>query len=368
MKLKVNRNQPALRWAALLGAVGMAVTACGGSTPAAPADHFTTVMNYNAADTEAYLYKCAQTEGQVNYYTDATLSKETLAPAFEKKYPGVKVVITEATTQLVQKIADEAAAGKDTFDVLGSSYGNIPRDGTYFAKFDSPGRKLVQPSLSQPYYLGYGGYVEAVAYNPKLAPTGTFSSDWKSLLAPALKGKIYFPTDSATYQLIGMLKAEYGLDFLKSLASQVRVSGGTGRAVADQVVAGTAPISMAASVAYVKRYPATAPLKFQVMSPALALYFIASIDKKAPHPCAARLMVDWLANPDGGGVVETQVGNALPYKGVALFNFEVPGNLPVSQWNIVYGGDAKMLKAYKTPAEALKDWTNIFQTVFVASS
>jgi hypothetical protein len=26
------------------------------------------------------------------------------------------------------------------------------------------------------------------------------------------------------------------------------------------------------------------------------------------------------------------------------------------------------LKGYKNPAEALKDWTNIFQTVFVASS
>src|SRR6202158_6476648 len=102
------------------------------------------------------------------------------------------------------------------------------------------------------------------------------------------------------------------------MARQVRGSGGTGRAVADQVVAGTAPISMAASVAYVKRYPATAPLKFQVMSPALALYFIASIDKKAPHPCAARLMVDWLANPDGGGGVRHQGGNCWAYEGGAL--------------------------------------------------
>jgi iron(III) transport system substrate-binding protein len=324
----------------------------------------TAAMNYTGP--EKNLYACAKKQGgQVNFYTSETDSDTIIAPAFEKAYPGIHVNVTLATATLIPTIEQEYAAGQHVLDVYGDSNG-LARDGTYFATFKSPDAKNLRTGLVSPYFLGYSGYVEAVAYNKTLIKPGTITSNWNSLLSPSLKGQLYFSTDSASPFLVGMLKAKFGMSYLQKLAANVRVSGGNGSAVASQIAAGTIGGAINEATAYTARpgfqnnaYTA------QVMNPMLAGYFLASIAKSAPHPCASRLLVDWLASSKGGVPINLKLGNASPLNTGNLTNFPPPGSPPQSTWKITAMTDPALYKGYSSQAAAVADWNKIFQNLFV---
>jgi ABC-type glycerol-3-phosphate transport system substrate-binding protein len=103
-------------------------------------------INHGQAQTVDEIYKKALTEGgTLNFYgTLAQINAATILPAFEKRFPGIKVNHVDATAdQLAARIIAEARGGRVLADVFQTlldglvrfrprgcfSTGSIPRQG-----------------------------------------------------------------------------------------------------------------------------------------------------------------------------------------------------------------------------------------------
>jgi iron(III) transport system substrate-binding protein len=352
----------------LLGTVGATASLAAKTPPATPKLKINPIFTYNKADREAHLYACAKKEGAITLYTSSSATDASLKPAFEAQYPGIKMSTYVATSPLVTRLTSEEDAGKHNFDVYNDALGNIPRDKKYFQPFWSPYMAKVQPDLTSPWYLATNGYVmSGVYYNPNLVSPADVPKKWTDLLKPQYKGKIYIGTDSTAPAFTALLRRTYGVAYYRALANQVRVLNVSGRGVADLVIAGTAPMGIDMSSSYYQRDHIVkgAPLNLQVMNPMLGQFQASSISAKAPHPCAAMLLVDWYMNPKQGSKVLSDLGNAMPFKNAAILPFEIAGQLPQSKWNVISQTSKHTWTGFKDYYQAYNSWVDLYTRYFI---
>lgn len=343
---------------------GEATTTTAGS--AAP-ETLEEILAYTGDDAEEIFYACAQEEGKVVYYTSSSAAERLAKPAFEAAYPGVTLEVFRGTNELVQRLVEEETAGQHNFDVYGDIHGNLARDDEFFAAFDSPGRENLRDSVNDPYYVGTRGFVMSVAYNPDLVAPDEVPTQWSDLLDPAWEGEVWLGSDTSTPVVLGMLKQTFGDEFLEALAANVRVQEVSSRGIADQIISGEIALGMNVSSSYHKTDYLNdgAPFRWTPMPPNVAFFSTDSISKNAPHPCAARLFIDWLLDDEGGQAVYLEAGNASPKEGASILPFEVEGVPDPSEWEFVFNTDPALIAGYADYQEAVADWENIFRTQFV---
>jgi len=360
------------RLSGALVAVGLvaALSVPAASPKPAPPVKINPIFTYNKADREQHLYQCAQQEGKVVFYTSSSAATSTLQPAFQKQYPGVSMQVLVATADLPTKLKQEEDAGQHNFDVYGDTLGNLGRDYRYFQPISTPRMNEVRPYLAKPYYVAYAGFLEGLAYNPNVIGTGDVPRTWKDLLQPKWAGKIYMGIDTGTAGFIGLLDRIYGDTFIDQLSKQIRVQQVSGRAIADQVIAGTVPIGINISSSYHKTnyIDKGAPIRWVPLDPVPGFFQAASISKNAPHPCAAALLVDWLMSKDGAQPLWTTLGNVAPFKGSPLLPYNLkstspPATIP-TKWNVYMTTNPSFYKGYKNYQAALAAWQKIIQTKF----
>ncbi len=341
--------------------LGAVVTAGALAAQKAPAPKINPIFAYKKKDRTAYLYACARREGEVTLYTSTSAMDPTLKPAFQKRFPGVKLNTYIATAQLVSKIRQEEAAGTHTFDVYNDAMGNLSRNSQYFQPFWSPYMAQVRPGLSSPYFLATNGYVyNGLYYNPNLVSASEVPKSYQDLLKPQYKGRIYMGIDTQAAILTGLLQFVYGRDYYLKLADQVRVVNTSGRGIADQIIAGTIPMGIQLSSSYYKRDYLNngAPLRLQVFNPMFGTFQASSISKFTDKPCASMLLVDWLNSRAGNGAqpIFADLGNALPWKGADILPFTIQGNqLPQKNWKIYYQNSREIQKKL-----GFKNWTQLY--------
>ena len=343
---------------------GQAATQAKPKKPApAPKLKINPIFTYNKADREQHLYQCAKSEGKVVFYTSTSLTDTILKPAFEKQYPGVTLQSYFATSALPTKLTQEEDSGVHTFDVYGDVMGNIDRTSKYFQPFWSPALKTLRPELSSPWFAGYSGYVEGLVYNPNLIAPADVPKKWTDLLLPKYSGKLYMPSDTTAPVFTALLRRIYGQGFYQKLAKVVRVQQLPGSGVADQVVAGTAPIGIDVSTTWYKNLYLNkgAPLRFAPINPMVAFYQAASISKNTKHPCASMLLIDWLLDQQGGVPLFSQYGTALPFKSSGILPFKMDGVAPYSSWKIYYSTTPDFIKGFKSYSQALGAWNDLFR-------
>ena len=336
-------------------AVGLVAALCvpAASPKPAPPVKVNPIFTYNKSDREQHLYQCAQQEGKVVFYTSSSAATTTLQPAFQKQYPGVSMQVLVATADLPTKLKQEEDAGQHNFDVYGDTLGNLGRDYRYF-----------QPIWTPRHERGAAVPLEAVLRRVRRLPRGPRlqpERDRQRRRAAHLEGPA--PAQVAGQGLHGhrhrhrrlhrLLDRIYGDSFIDQLSKTIRVQQVSGRAIADQVIAGTIPIGINISSSYHKTnyLDRGQPLRWVPLDPVPGFFQAASISKNAPHPCAAALLVDWLMSKDGAPAALDDARQRRAVQGRAAAPVQPedtspPATIP-SKWNVYMTTNPSFYKGYK---------------------
>ena len=261
---------------------------------------------------DAALYEAAKKEGQVVWYTTLIVNQAVrpLIAAFNKKYPGIDVRYARSDSgPNAIKIMNEARAGKvegDVFDGIATP-APLLKAGLIEPFVASEANKY-PPSLrdSEGRWNALVLYFLTPGINTQLVGKDDIKTA-QDLLDPKWKGKIAWgnePSSGAPAYVGAVLQAmgeDKGMAFLRALAKQNIINvEATNRAILDQVILGQYPIALSifnhhAEISAKKGAP-TAWLKVE---PIPAPFHSIGLVKNAPHPNAARLLIDFLLSEEG---------------------------------------------------------------------
>jgi ABC-type Fe3+ transport system substrate-binding protein len=263
-----------------------------------------------AADTA--LYEAAKKEGQVVWYTSLIVNQAVrpLVEAFNKKYPGVEVKYARGDSgPNAIKVINEARAGKvegDVFDGIATTppllkaglvEKFIPADADKYPEGmrDPEGRWNVLIV----YFLTPGINTQIVGKDEIKTAQDLLNPKWKGKIAwstePSSGAPVYV---GAALQMMGEDK---GMDFLRALAKQDIVNvDATNRAILDQVILGQYAIALSIFNHHaVLSEKKGAPTTWLKVEPIPAPFHSIGLVKNAPHPNAAKLLIDFLLSEEG---------------------------------------------------------------------
>jgi ABC-type Fe3+ transport system substrate-binding protein len=267
-----------------------------------------------AAGADAALVGAATKEGALAWYSTLIVNQITrpLALAFEKKYPGIKVQYSRATSsEVALKITNEARAGRILADVFDGS-------NTIFPLQDA---NLVEPYLVEaaksypPEFRDANGlwttmnlYFMTVGYNTDMVQGADIPKTYDDLLNPKWAGKMAWTNDPTVngppgfiQNILALKGQEKGMDYLKALAALKPVTiPASQRVVLDKVIAGEFPLGLMtfnhhSAISAAKG----APVAWVRMEPLVASANLISIVKGAPHPNAAKLFLEYVLSEEG---------------------------------------------------------------------
>jgi iron(III) transport system substrate-binding protein len=263
---------------------------------------------------DAAVIEAARKEGEVNWYSTQIVNQlvRPVAAAFEKKYPGIKVRYSRANANEVAiKIINESAARRPQADVFDGTSTVVPLKRLGIVEKWQPEAAKAYPDLykdPQGYWVASNIYINTPGYNTSLVPTGTEPRTYQDLLDPKWAGKMAWnslPSASGGAGFIGNVLAEMGerdgMAYLRAFSKQkVANVAGAAREVLDQVIAGEYAIGLQIfnhhAVISAKK---GAPVDWIKMEPATGTLSVISIQKNAPHPNAAKLLVDFIISKEG---------------------------------------------------------------------
>src|SRR5215471_14843305 len=289
---------------ALLRTAVLLVLACIAATPASAAD--------------AALIEAARKEGKVVWYTTLIVNQaiRPLKEAFEKAYPGIELQYTRADeSPTAAKILAEAQAGRLQADVFDGISNMVPlkRMGLV-AQHVPPSADKIPADLKDKdgYWISILIYVFSPGINTTLVSKEQAPKTYQDLLDPRWRGKMAWNPGSiagalgfvgATLTSMGEAR---GMDYLKALSAQRIVNiEASSRAILDQVIAGEYPMGlMMFNHHTVISAQKGAPTDWIKMEPVPVALDAVGILKDAPHPNAARLLVDFLTSEDGQRVLQ----------------------------------------------------------------
>jgi ABC-type Fe3+ transport system substrate-binding protein len=258
------------------------------------------------------LYAAAKKEGKVVWYTSLIVNQAVrpLVAAFNKKYPGIEVEYSRGDSgPNAIKVIDEARAGKVTSDVFDGIATAPPLlKAGLVEKFVPPDADKYPAALRDPegrwnalvlYFLTLGVNTQLVGKDEIKAAQDLLNPKWKGKIAwstaPASGAPVYV---GSVLQTMGEDK---GMAFLRALAKQNIVNvEATNRTVLDQVILGQYAIALSIFNHHAQISEAKgAPVTWLKVEPIPAPFHAIGLVKNAPHPNAARLLIDFLLSQEG---------------------------------------------------------------------
>lgn len=269
----------------------------------------------NAAD--AALIAAAKKEGKVVWYTTLIVNQVVLPlkAAFEKKYPGVRLEYSRADEQPnAIKILNEARAGRVQADIYdGVTIMEALRRAGLVAPFTIPNDKDYPVSMKAKDSTWHAllQFVFTAGYNTKMVSKAEMPKTYQDLLNPKWKGKMAWHSDSivGAYGFVGNILLSMGktrgMKYLRALSKQKIIPvDASARAILDQVIAGEYPIGlMMLNNHAVISARAGAPCDWRPIAPVPVAFDSVGLVKGAPHPAAAKLLLDFLLSNQGQHVL-----------------------------------------------------------------
>jgi iron(III) transport system substrate-binding protein len=266
----------------------------------------------------AGLYAAAKKEGEVVWYTAS--SDPELAAGFEKAYPGIKVdVVAVSGTGMVTRLGAEQKGDKFTADVVNgvASSEIVLKNANALQPYTPPDQAPLPTGITLP--TGYNTVAFAlttvITYNPKTVA---------KLGIPAPTTVSDFANPKWSHQVsIDPIDVEWYLDLAQSLGSQsaakalmqkvgknnpLFVSSHTSAVMGVQ--AGDPAAAISAYGYKVAPLAKKDPTDVALVNPnpLPTILNLINLVRNAPHPNAARLLIDWLASKAGQEVVVNQTG------------------------------------------------------------
>ena len=272
----------------------------------------------SAGAADSAVIEAAKKEGRVVWYTTLIVNQVVipLKTAFEKKYPGVTLDYSrndEGPTAI--RLMNEAKAGRVQADVFDGLTVNVPlkREGL-LARIDVPNAADYPAEMKDADGTWHALllFVFGPGYNTTMVSKADAPKTYQDLLDPKWKGKMAWnPSSSAgaigfVGNIMMSMGPDKGMDYLKSLAKQNVVNvEASSRAILDQVIAGEYPMGlMMFNNHTVISARKGAPSDWSPLEPVPVAFDSLGIMKDAPHPNAARLLVEFLLSDEGQAVLK----------------------------------------------------------------
>ena len=316
---------------------------------------------------DAALIAAAKKEGEVVWYTTQILDPLVLRmqAAFARKY-GVEIKPVRAnSTEIALRIRNEGIAGRVQADVYdGSTTAEALKQEKLALKWLPEIARDLPADYVDPegYWVATNYYINTAAFNTDLVKPGTEPKHWNDLLEPRFKGQIVWGNSvsvSAAAGFVGTVIKHLGddkaMDYLRKLSAQKIASvGASARVVIDQTIAGEYAVSLQIFPEHAAGGAAKgAPIRWIPMAPVMAANVSTTgITAGAPHPNAAKLLLEYLISEEGQVIYrDAQYSPAHPK--VPSIDPELrPGKHPV---------------VFVTPREAmdaLPGWVKVFKDLF----
>jgi iron(III) transport system substrate-binding protein len=274
--------------------------------------------NAPAHAADAALIEAAKKEGKVVWYTTLIVTQaiRPLKEAFEKTYPGIELQYARADeAPTAAKILAEAQASRLQADIFDGISNMVPlKRAGLVVPHGSPSAGKIPAELKdqQGYWISILLYVFSPGINTTLVSKEQAPKTYQDLLDPRWRGKMAWNPGSiagalgfvgATLMSMGDAR---GMDYLKALSAQRIVNiEASSRAILDQVIAGEYPIGlMMFNHHTVISAQKGAPSDWIKLEPVPVALDAVAILKDAPHPNAAKLLVDFLTSEDGQRVLQ----------------------------------------------------------------
>jgi iron(III) transport system substrate-binding protein len=320
-----------------------------------------------ACAADAALIAAAQKEGEVVWYTTQILDPLVLRfrDAFQKAY-GIEIKpVRSNSTEIALRVLNEGRAGKVQADIYdGTTTAEALKSERLAMRWLPPNAKDLPAEYVDPdgYWVATNYYLITAAYNTDLIPPGKEPRTFEDLLAPHLRGQIVWGNTvsiSAGAGFIGLVLKEMGeekgMAYLRQLAGQ-KIAGvqAAARVVIDQAIAGEYAVALQIFPEHATGSAAKgAPIRWIPMQPAMsAVVSTTGITQGAPHPNAAKLLLEYMISPEGQAIFRDA--------------FYSPANPAVPPKDPDFR-PGRYRTVFLTPAEAvnaLPRWMQIFKDLF----
>ena len=251
----------------------------------------------------------ARKESVIEWYGSLLVPEATLIiDRFKQLYPFLEVKYSRGSgTNVINRFLTESKAGSHRADVVGarSNFHPTLMKAGLVAKNLAPFRQELREGFIDKagYLLGQHTFGLVIGYNTRNVPPNKVPQSYQDLLSPEWKGQIALDMESYDW-LAGILDTmgeEKGMDFAKKLAAQ-NIHVQRGHSLLMQLVAaGELKVEIDAYHYQINEFRKKgAPLDLIIPDPMVVKEPSGIwISKRAPHPHAAALLVDFLFSREG---------------------------------------------------------------------
>lgn len=301
----------------------------------------------------------ARKEGEVVLYTTMVVSDfQVFQRALAKKYPFLKVNhVRLGVSALVARAMAEFRAGKHLADV----YGVTPDSMNYMAA-----RGVLAPYTSPQASFIHKGFMDAKGFwsgiTTDVLVTGVNTSQldvkqaphsYADYLKPEYKGKMAFHigTDNPLIGMVELYGEEKGLAYMRQFAKQDLIPHRGYTKISKLLAAGEFPLVAFMQVTKLEKIRERgAPVDWVPLNPSFATASAVAVSKNAPHPNAARLLVDFYLSEEGQKALRA-IDKIPLRRGVEPDSKRVAELIEQSPFVIKYKGDT---------GKAVKEFNKIF--------
>jgi len=262
-----------------------------------------------AQDVDPKLVEAARKEGTVVWYTGMIVNQivRPLVEAFEAKYPGIKVQYSRASgNDNALKIINEARARRPLADMFDASSALNPLlDAKLVEAYRPKEAERFPADTKDPagFWTAPNVYYFTAAYNTSLLKPEEAPQTYDDLLDPKWHGKLAWTYDLTAggppgfiHNILTIKGQDKGMEYLRALAKNKPVSiPAAQRVVLDKTIAGEYPVALM-TLSYHSTISAAkgAPVQWLKMPPMIMTPNTAGLIKNAPHPNAAKLLLEFL--------------------------------------------------------------------------
>ena len=260
-----------------------------------------------APDREQRLIAAAKKEGSVTFYTSMqTQESGPLSKAFEAKY-GIKVQLWRATSdQVIQRIVNEARAGRQGVDVLETNapeVDQIARENIVAAFHSAHSGDLPEWAIP-PHRRWYAARANlwVVAFNTAKVKKEEIPATYEGFVDPKWKGRIGIESTDQDwmYAVVNYLGEQRGMEMFRKL-SALRPDMRLGHALLAQLI-GAGEIQVGLTV-----YSGNAdsikkrggPVDWVAVEPIVGRPQAVAVARNARNPNAALLFAEFMLSPEG---------------------------------------------------------------------
>jgi iron(III) transport system substrate-binding protein len=250
----------------------------------------------------------ARKEGEVVLYTTMVVSDfQVFHKALVKKYPFLKVNhVRLGTSTLVSRAVAEFRAGKHLADVYGVTPDSMNYMGAQgiLAQYSSPQASFIHKGFMDPrgFWSGITTDVLVTGVNTSQLNIKQAPRSYADYLKPDYKGQMAFHIGTNN-PLIGMVELngeEKALAYMRNFAKQDPIQHNGYTKISQLLAAGEFSLVAFMQVTKLEKIRERGgPVDWLPLDPSFATVSSVAVSKNAPHPNAARLLVDFYLSEEG---------------------------------------------------------------------